>query len=515
MKNASSIAAPLPASRLALPRASAMIEALRGLGYSTATALADIIDNSISARAGSVSLGFSWEGDASYVAILDDGFGMDADELDAAMRLGERNPLDPREAGDLGRFGLGLKTASFSQCRRLTVASMRDGRMNCLRWDLDVLASSADHGWHLLEGAAPESEYLLEPLLAAGRGTLVLWERLDRIVTPGFSEQNFLDLVDDVERHLAMVFHRFLDGEPPALRLSINGRSIEPWDPFLFAHPAKWKSPEERILSPAGTVVVRCHVLPHRDHLTSQQEQSAAGPHGWTAQQGFYVYRNRRLLLAGSWLGLGQGRSWTKEEAHRLARIRLDIPNTADADWKIDIRKSTASPPVGLREPLTRLAEDTRARARRVFAGRGQPVSLNPGRTVAQAWRAEHGASGIRYRIDDQHPAIRAVLDDAGDLSAPIRAMLRVIEETVPVQRIWLDTTEARETPRTGFADEPPAEVRLVLMVIYRNLVLRKGMSPHLAREQLLHTEPFNNHPDIVAALPDDPQAGNENGICD
>ncbi|WP_316206856.1 MULTISPECIES: ATP-binding protein [unclassified Bradyrhizobium] len=502
-------------SRPAPPRASAMIEALRGLGYTTATALADIIDNSISATAESVSLAFKWAGARSHVAVLDDGAGMSAEELDAAMRLGERSPLDPRAIGDLGRFGLGLKTASFSQCRRLTVASLRNGRMSCLRWDLDVLASSADHGWHLLEGAAPGSEHLLEPLLAIGKGTLVVWEQLDRIVTPGSSEQDFLDLVDDVERHLAMVFHRFIAAAHPSLRLSINDRLIKPWDPFLLAHPATWSSPIARTVSAAGKVEVQCHVLPHRDYLTSQQEQSAAGPHGWTAQQGFYVYRNKRMLLAGSWLGLGQGRSWTKEEAHRLARIRLDIPNSADADWKIDIRKSTASPPVGLRQELTRLAEDTRARARKVFAHRGNPTSLNPGRTVTQAWRAVHRADGVRYRIDHQHPAVRAVIDDAGELFPQVQAMLRVIEETVPVQRIWLDTAEARETPRTGFANEPQSEVRAVLLVMYRNLVLRKGMSPHLAREQLLHTEPFNSHPDLVAALPDNLDAGDDNGIRD
>src|SRR5262249_45933228 len=163
-------------------------------------------------------------------------------------------------------------------------------------------------------------------------------------------------------------------------------------------------------------------------------------------------------LLGGSWLGLGQGRSWTKEEAHRLARIRLDIPNSADADWKIDIRKSTASPPVKFRQELTRLAEDAPARARKVFAHQGHPLPVTPRRAIVQAWRAEHTAGGIRYRIDHQHPAVRAVLDDAGDLSVQIKAMLRVIEETVPVQRIWIDTTEGRETPRTGFAEEPPAE---------------------------------------------------------
>jgi DNA mismatch repair enzyme (predicted ATPase) len=290
-----------------------MIEALRGLGYSTATALADIIDNSISAGAASVALDFAWGGEVSHVSILDDGCGMDEQALDKAMRLGERSPLDARTADDLGRFGLGLKTASFSQCRRLTVASICAGRMNCLRWDLDVLASSPDDGWHLLEGPAAGSEHLLGPLIAAGRGTLVLWERLDRIVTPGSTEQDLLDLIDVVERHLAMVFHRHLDGGRPGLLLSLNGRLVVPWDPFLREHPATWSSPVQRIRSAGGLVEVQCHVLPHKDHLTGQQEQSAAGPHGWTAQQGFYVYRNRRLLLAGSWLGLGQGRYGPKK----------------------------------------------------------------------------------------------------------------------------------------------------------------------------------------------------------
>ena len=504
-----------PGSRLAPPRASAMIEALRGLGYRTGTALADIVDNSISARARSVSIRFAWDGDASNVAILDDGVGMDASELDGAMRLGERSPLESRSVDDLGRFGLGLKTASFSQCRRLTVASIRGGLVNCLRWDLDVLASCQDDGWHLLEGTDPRSEHLLEPLLAAGKGTLVLWECLDRIVTPGFSEQNLLDLVDDVERHLAMVFHRYLGDAHAPLKICINGRAVTPWDPFLKNHSATWSSPVARISAQTGMANVQCHVLPHRDHLTPREEETAAGSHGWTAQQGFHVYRNRRLLVAGSWLGLGQGRSWTKEEAHRLARIQLDIRNSADAAWKIDIRKSIASPPVGLRPELTRLAEDTRARARKVFAHRGQPRSVSPGGTVAQAWKAEHAKSGIRYRIDRQHPAVRAVLDDAGNMSGGIKAMLRVIEETVPVQRIWLDTSEGRETPRTGFAGEPSSEVQPVLMVIYRNLVLRKGVSPQLAREQLLHTEPFNSHPDLVEALPDDPQKAHDNAFRD
>lgn len=481
-----------------------MIEALRGLGYSTATALADIIDNSVSANARNVSIAFEWAGERSHVIVVDDGVGMDAHSLDLAMRLGERNPLDLRGAGDLGRFGLGLKTASFSQCRRLTVASKKNGEFNCLRWDLDVLAASADDGWHLLEGPDENSEALLSPLVHSEGGTLVLWESLDRIVTAGFEEQDFLDLIDGVERHLAMVFHRYLDGPRPRLRLSINQRCVAPWDPFMATHPATYSSPVAKL----GDVEVQCHVLPHKDRLLPDESKAGGGPHGWTAQQGFYVYRNERLLVAGSWLGLGQGRSWTKEEAHRLARIRLDIPNSADAAWKIDIRKSTARPPVGLRPALTRLAEDARSRARKVFAHRGQPVRVGGVQPIAQAWRAEHFKGGMRYRIDDSHPAVREVLDQAGDLAPQIRAMIRVIEETVPVQRIWLDTAEGKETPRTGFAGDPPAEVRSVLSAVYRNLVLRKGMSPELARERLLHTEPFHNYPELVGSLGDEVVSG-------
>lgn len=494
-----------PLSRSAPPRTSALAEALRGLGYSTATALADIVDNSIAAGAANVWLGFSWEEDRSSVSILDDGTGMDDEALERAMRLGDRSPLDERSPADLGRFGLGLKTASFSQCRSLTVASRRAGALSCLRWDLDVLKEAGPGEWPLLVGPATGSEGRLRLLDDLATGTLVLWEKMDRVIGPGFGEKNFLDLVDGIEAHLAMVFHRYVGGVAPKLKIHINGTAIRPWDPFLASHPATWSSPTQRLPTASGVVEVQCHVLPHKDRLDPKLYEAAGGPDGWTAQQGFYVYRNERLLLAGSWLGLGSGRAWTKEEAHRLARIRVDIPNTADADWKIDIRKSTARPPVAVRRRLVRLAEDTRSRARRVFAHRGAPARNQTGTEGTAAWRPDRFEGGIRYRIDISHPAVKAVLDDAGSNEPAVRAMLRVLEETIPVQRIWLDTTEAKETPRTSFAGEPPAEVASVLRTLHRNLVRRKGVSPDQARAILLATEPFQNFPDLVAALPDEP----------
>lgn len=489
-----------------------MMEALRGLGYSTAAALADIVDNSVSAGAGEVWIDFAWAGAASRISVIDDGRGMNDVELESAMTLGDKSPLDARARDDLGRFGMGLKTASFSQCRRLTVASLREsGTICCLRWDLDAIAARPDEGWLLFEGPAAGSEQFIEPLSGRRTGTLVLWEVLDRVVTDGFTTDDFADLIDGVEARLAMVFHRLLQGTRPSLRLLVNGCQVEPWDPFMSGHAAKpWVSPTARQATASGLVEVACHVLPHRDLLMPDEYEKAGGPEGWTAQQGFYVYRNKRLLLAGGWLGLGQGRVWNREEAHRLARVRLDIPNTADADWKIDIRKSTARPPVSLRPWLTRLAEDTRDRARRVFAYRGSPGPGPGGTPVEQAWRVEHSRSGMRYRIDGKHPAVAAVLESAGPLVPLVKAMLSVIEETVPVQRIWLDTAENRETPRTGFSGDSPEHVVSVLGTMFWDMIGRRGMSYAAAKRTLAGTEPFQKYPELVAALPDGPETKTE-----
>ncbi|HQS46635.1 MAG TPA: ATP-binding protein [Xanthobacteraceae bacterium] len=482
-----------------------MFESLRGLGYAPATAIADLIDNSLSANSSKIDVQLEWAGPESWVRIVDDGGGMDDAALEAGMRLGARDPRAERAPSDLGRFGLGLKTASFSQARRLTVASRRNGGPTvCLRWDLDLIGQEPGAEWPLFEGPAPGSEHLLAPLDKMEHGTVVLWERLDRIVTDGFTATDMIELADRIEVHLAMTFHRLMDGQQPQLRLLLNGRPVKPWDPFLIGHPGKaLESPEYKILHTTGVTVQR-HVLPHRDMLKPAEQEAAAGPGGWTQQEGFYVYRNRRLLLAGGWLGLGDGgKPWPRDEAHRLARIRLDIPNSVDAEWKINVLKSTASPPVRLRQQLRKLASETRETARRVFAHRGHitPITGMRSNAVAEAWQVRRSAQGTSYRIARDHDLVASILNRAGSLKPDILALLRLIEETVPVQRIWLDTAEDKETPRTGFVGAPANEVMETLSSIFEALVTYSGLSPIEARERLGRTPPFNQHLDLVADL--------------
>ena len=339
---------------------------------------------------------------------------------------------------------------------------------------------------------------------------MVLWEDLDRVVgnastSDSSSHDLFLSLIDRIESHLAMVFHRFLEGGPAGLSIFINGRGedhrVKAWDPFMRDYRPTRATPEEPIPTPRGVVEVQGFVLPHKDHLNQRQFEAGAGPEGWTAQQGFYVYRNRRMLVSGSWLGLGQRRAWTREEPYKLARLRLDIPNTADADWEIDIKKSVARPPSYIASRLRDLAKQVRDQARQVFAHRGSHGSRLPTPDLQRAWRIVQRKDSVAYLVDRSHPLVKQVFDQAGPLKEAVAAMLRLLEETMPVQRVWIDAVEKGEIQRGAFEGTPSAEIQAVLCVLYRHLVETVGLDRRSAQSQLLKTEPFHNHPDLIEAL--------------
>lgn len=489
------------------PPAAALAEALRGFGYAPGTAVADIVDNSIAARAGRVRVDFIWEGASSYVSIFDDGSGMDEMELDIAMLLGGKGPKTERRPDDLGRFGLGLKTASFSQCRCLTVASKKDGGdVQVRRWDLDYISRPEINDWRLLTSPAEGSEGRLTKLADVDQGTLVIWERLDRILDrlprdPARAKSAFLQIAADVERHLSMIFHRYLDNVGANFRIYMNGddeaKRTRPWDPFLSDHVATSSSPAEIIRTSSGSVELQGFVLPHRDRLDAVKHREAAGPDGWTAQQGFYVYRNKRLLLPGSWLGLGEARAWTKEESHQLARLRLDLPNSADHEWDIDVRKSIARPPEYLRPRLRDLATRIRSDARQVFAHRGRFGRAAAVPDLRQLWRSEERGNDVRYLIDREHPAVLHARENSNDPTA-LESFLQLIETTVPVRRIWLDTAERGEVQAAAFDRATEDAMKPVLRGIAKHLIDGCGFDPQDARKQLKATDPFHQAPELV-----------------
>lgn len=425
------------------PAASALIESLRGLGYSPETALADLIDNSIAADAKTVEIDLQWNDGSPYAAILDGGRGMDCKRLAEALRLGGVGPGSARSDGDLGRFGLGLKTASLSQCRRMTVVTRRENVTSALALDVDVIA---ERGWiAVIPEPLPAHPYI-EKLLTQKSGTVVMWNRFDALSgLSGLDKDSFFLRLQDIRAHLGMVFHRFLDGDARRLKIVANDRVVRAWDPFQKAHTATRDLPLERIRHAGSSFTIKPYILPHRDRFANDAEYEAAGgPGGWGARQGFYVYRGKRLLVAGSWLGLGGVRTWTRDESSRLARIEIDLPTGLDRDWRIDVRKSQARPPGALRARLTGIAGRCRNEAREVFAFRGKgPRTRAQGNSLPQVWLASAGPAGTAYRINRNHPAIVACYEQAGLNRRLFNAVLSIIERTVPVERIWLEVSEA------------------------------------------------------------------------
>lgn len=417
------------------PKASAMIEAMRDIGYSLESAVADIIDNSITARASAIDVRFGWNEGRPWIGIVDDGEGMPAPVLREAMRPGTRNPLESRSKDDLGRFGLGLKTASFSQCRRLTVLTRHDGRESAARWDLDYVAETDK--WTLLRPSPSQLAQMPCFDELGSRGTLVLWENIDRIEFDARDERGHQQLNEQmalVREHIARVFHRFIGGERGYAKLAIrlNLAEIPALDPFNEKNPATQVLQEERVVTKTGDVLMQAYVLPHHSKVSQTEYQRLAGTEGYLRNQGFYVYRNRRLIIWGTWFRLAP-----QEELTKLARVKVDIPNTQDHLWAIDVRKSRARPPAAVRSRMKQIVERIRSSAKRPYTHRGTPVAAGP---TAAVWQRRAFNDAVRYEVNAEHPLVADLRADLeSDARARLDAVLRMVGESFPAAIFFSD----------------------------------------------------------------------------
>ena len=470
------------------------MESLRATGYSLPDAVADLVDNSITAGAANIWLSFHWAGADSRVSVLDDGCGMSEPELIAAMKVGSKSPLEERESSDLGRYGLGLKTASISQARAVTVATKvpGDGGAAARRWDLDHLATVGD--WQLLRVPAESAGGDAARFAELKRGTLVVWDKLDRLVgdvgpDDARARELFHDGLRAVEDHVAMVFHRFMT-PPNPVSLWINGQAIKPWDPFLAAEAATQRLSSEA-LDPEVTVIP--YVLPHHSRLSAEAHRVASGPAGWNAHQGFYVYRNRRLLVPGDWLGLG----FVKEEHYKLARIQVDLPNSLDHEWEIDVRKSQARPPLRYRDALRRIARATRQRAVDVYRHRGKSIARSTGGNSTFVWNRRIREKKVSYVINRDHPLIEDVLSSGPVEPRRVQQLLRLIEEYVPTQQIWVDLAEGDESESVPFESATEREITALIRALYTAFI-RAGLTHAEAVARLGATEAIGERFELI-----------------
>lgn len=470
------------------PYAPTLIESTRAIGYSLEAAVADIIDNSIAAEAKKVDIYF-FPIDGAYIAILDNGKGMSEEELDLAMQYGSKNPKDIRDAKDLGRFGLGLKTASLSQCRCLTVITKQGDTVGGRRWDIDHVAEVGDWSLLILDQEEISAIPQIDELFNCESGTLVVWQKLDRLKAGEINFELALGRkIDSVRTHLSLVYHRYLSGESgiQKLKISINGEEIPAADPFL-AKKSVQAMDDETLVIHGHKIVVKPYILPHISKMTAEEVKQLGGKEGLRKQQGFYVYRNKRLLVWGTWF-----RMMRQGDLSKLARIQVDIPNTLDDLWTLDIKKSSALPPAEVRKNLEIIIERIAERSKRTWTFRGKKEISD---TTIHMWnRMKNPHGGFYYEINREHPMVKKIVEQNSELQSPLFALFNQIEHGLPLNQLYVDLNN--DEPLNNDQEQNLADIIASLKAM---LDMQGNTTDKiLLLETMANIEPFSAYPDAV-----------------
>ncbi len=482
------------------PSADILINSMRAMGYTFESAVADVIDNSVSVKANMIEIKFPVDPAECYVAICDNGKGMSREKLIEAMRYGSQVEGETRSEDDLGRFGLGLKAASLSQCRRLTVASKQDGEISALIWDLDVIGEKK--GWYMVECTQEQISDIrfVSFLDDYESGTVVLWENFDLIEKSSgnvYAELNRLQ--DSTADYLSLIFHRYLNREGNAkVTIKVNNFTLKGLDPFLENHKKTniRRRIEIPILDSKGIeryVSVQPYVLPFQKDLTTEDKKLSGGIENYRSKQGFYIYRNERLIIWGTWFGRH------RDELTKYARVKVDIPNTLDDIWNIDIKKQNATIPSIIKSRLTRAVDEAMDLAVKAQTYRGRIDKVDE--KIDYIWLP------IKTR-EDQHmfcinrdsrifDLIKEKVDD--ETWSRIDMVLEEIENSLPYQQIYIDKSQNKIDDE--ISPERLAEIEAKAQMLIAITLSMGNESREQVVERLFCSEPFSKYPQLKQTL--------------
>jgi hypothetical protein len=480
-----------------------LIESMRSIGHSMETAVADIIDNSITAKARNLWIDYSWAEGSPFITITDDGCGMSEGELHIAMQFGSSDPKAKRLVGDLGRFGLGLKTASISQCRRFTVVTRKNNIVNACVWDYDDLEEDKDSSFKWMveiidsQELSPGSRLtnLLDNRVGTTKsGTVVLWENLDRLSQsggPSDKERQFNRLMSETRKHLELVFHRFLSTEPGHIRfrIFINDDELVPFNPFNVGNNATQELPLQSFTIDGEPVRVQPYILPHPSKVSQTEWDRFEGDSGYVNNQGFYIYRSRRLILAGTWFRLLK-----KLETNKLIRIRVDIPNSLDHLWKIDVKKSGVVPPEAVLKELRQIINKIESAGKVVFRHRGQKLLSS---FKIPVWnRRIIQDKDVRYEINREYPLLHKLYKLlSSDEKKRLDDYLTVVERSYPATLLYNDISD---NPKQEFFEKYDEETLEKLVdIVLEAWSVDRALDIDIIN-QLFTTDPFGAYPELT-----------------
>lgn len=421
--------------------ATALLTGLRAIGYNFSTAVADIIDNSLAVNSTEIRIFSDALAKTPYFCVLDNGWGMNTAELDNAMLFGSDREGKEDCIQELGRFGLGLKSASLSQCREFIVASKKYGRIRAMSFDLDVV--EAENKLLLKQLSSDEIDTLpqIERLKNFETGTLVIWTKFDKIegLAKNF-EDSFRAVVAESKKHVELVFHRFYN----KVAIYYNEKRIEKRDPFLTGSVGRQQTGRTSTINIDGSdITVTPYTLPFANTLTSEEKQLLGNPKSIFDEQGFYLYRNERLISWGSWMHMG-----VRSELNKLARIQVDIPSTLDSVWMLDVKKSSAKIPDKIKDRIKMAVEDSIVRSKRTTKFPG----VKEQSAEVKIWdRINEHEGKIRYQINREAPAIETLSNALGENEKKLlEIVLSQIECYLPKYSIANDNMDALTIVNSG-----------------------------------------------------------------
>lgn len=486
------------------PRADMLMGSMRSMGYSFESAVADIIDNSISAKASTIRVLFPLTPlDNLAVGILDDGNGMSKQTLVEAMRYGSTASEDLRDENDLGRFGLGLKSASLSQCKLLTVVSYWDGQVSAFSWDYDyILEKKAWIAKELNQSEIKDLPYFND-LQQTKKGTLVIWQNFDTLhkSSEGLVFDALNDLKNKLDDSLGLIFHRFLYGNKNNIKFYINNHKVKPQDPFLENHP-KTTTKKERSIALQDSngierlIYIKPYILPFATDLSDSDKKLIGGLENLRQRQGFYIYRNNRLIIWGTWFGMKPRAELTKN-----ARIRVDIPNSLDDIWSINVTKQTATIPKRIQNQLksTVIQALEISTTKQTHRGRKE----NPDEERDYIWQrfADRNHS-FYYTINQESKLFKYVQSQMTEQDFDLLLMLvGEIEKNIPLQQLYVD--KSNEKVSINIPDSRIDDVFQLSVTIASTIHYSTNRPYTEIIDDIMKSEPFCNYDEIKSKLID------------
>ena len=374
-----------------------IIATLSHIGYKIDTSIADLLDNSIAHNAHNIDIRFNFQSnniDDWTVEIIDDGDGMDSQTLSNAFIMGERSLKDERERGDHGRYSVGMKTASIAQADYLLVVSkMKNKEFTAKAMDMNYLNNRKEWEGYDFDGVAEYSNII------ENNGTSVIWKKLkfiDNTLPIELAKKDLYSKIDTVSSYLGMVFHRFI--ERNELTIKIQNRVVKPWNPFFPNVNTKLVDTHEDEF-----ITTKTYILPSKDEL-SEDEFNEMNRGDALAHQGFYVYRNDRMIHAGGWLNL---KNFKQHQKLNALRISVDFDSRLDEYFDVGFTKSTIDFPKNITDKLEAVVKIGKQKAAENIKQKVR-TRIKPGNnTKNEIWVTKNSSNGIICDINTSHPLIK------------------------------------------------------------------------------------------------------------